>query len=117
LPVGTAKFIKQLLVSQGEARKLLAYPSTPAPKPSVTSVPAIAQGDSKWITVTGANLASIRTVVFNGNTELKVQPDAAGTSVRIFITASVTATAGSKEIEMTNAAGDKVTFTLKVDPR
>jgi hypothetical protein len=113
-----ARAIRQVLVSQpGQRPKLLQYPSAAPPKPAVASVGTIVQGDSRWVAITGANLASIRTVLYDGKTPLQVEPDAGGSSLRVFVTADVTTTAGSKELELSNGAGDKVVCTLRVEPR
>ena len=109
MPTSAAKATKQVLVTQPQARpKLLQYPAPAPPKPAVTSVGAIAQGDSKWVAVAGANLASIRNALYDGKTPLQLEVDAGGSSLRIFVTAEITGTAGSKDVELSNPAGDKV---------
>jgi hypothetical protein len=118
MPTPAAKATKQVMVTQPGARpKLLQYPAAAPPKPAVTSVGTIKQGDSIWVAVAGANLASIRSALYDGKTPLQLEVDAGGSSLRIFVTADVTATAGSKNVELSNQAGDKVQFTLRVDPR
>jgi hypothetical protein len=110
--------VKNLIVEQDERKIILPFASDPqpAPKPEVIKEDALTVGDSKTITLKGANFNSVQEIRFEGRV-LSFEAKDDGATLLLTVPGELTVLPGSKEITLLLKDGKSLTHTLKVSPR
>jgi len=107
-----------LVSSKGAFPELVADIPAPAPPPAAPTVDknqaiSVSVGDVRTVTFTGTNLDQVTKVLFGGSTELTIVKKNAK-SISIALSKDVTASAGSKELQLISDGNDPVTATVTV---
>jgi hypothetical protein len=110
--------VKQLIVKQGGQHFLLPLtsPAQPSPKPKVIKAGQVKVGDSKVVTIEGANFDSIQEVRFEGRVFVFETEDD-GATLKLAVTLDLTAVAGTKQLSFVLKDGKTTTYDLEVVSR
>ena len=110
--------VKNVIVSQNGKNIILPIAVEPQPsaKPEVHSADALAMGDSKIVTLKGANFNSIQEIRFEGRVlAFEVKDD--GATLLLSVPSEMTVLPGSKDLLGTLKDGKPFTYQLKVAGR